>query len=101
MKTILVTNDDGVRSPGIRELARAVARLGDVTIVAPHQEASAIGHALTLRRPLRVEQIEPNIFEVDGTPTDCVNVAVARILAAPPDLDPLRASTRATTSATT
>jgi 5'-nucleotidase len=86
MKTILVTNDDGVRSPGIRELARAVAKLGDVTIVAPHEEASAIGHALTLRRPLRVEQIEPNIFEVDGTPTDCVNVAVARILATPPDL---------------
>jgi 5'-nucleotidase len=86
MKTILVTNDDGVRSPGIRELARAVAKLGEVTIVAPHQEASAIGHALTLRRPLRVEQIEPKIFEVDGTPTDCVNVAVARILTTPPDL---------------
>ena len=86
MKTILVTNDDGVRSPGIRELARAVARFGEVTIVAPHQEASAIGHALTLRRPLRVEQIEPRIFEVDGTPTDCVNVAMTRILASPPDL---------------
>jgi len=86
MKTILVTNDDGVRSPGIRELARAVARFGEVTIVAPHQEASAIGHALTLRRPLRVEQIEPKIFEVDGTPTDCVNVAMTRILTSPPDL---------------
>ena len=86
MKTILVTNDDGVRSPGIRELARAVARFGEVTIVAPHQEASAIGHALTLRRPLRVEQLEPKIFEVDGTPTDCVNVAITRILTSPPDL---------------
>ena len=86
MKTILVTNDDGVRSAGIRELARAVARFGEVTIVAPHHEASAIGHALTLRRPLRVEQIEPKIFEVDGTPTDCVNVAMTRILTSPPDL---------------
>ena len=86
MKSILVTNDDGVRSPGIRALADAAARLGEVTIVAPHQEASAIGHALTLRRPLRVEQIEPGAFEVDGTPTDCVNVGVARILTAPPDL---------------
>ena len=86
MTRILVTNDDGVRSAGIRELARAVARLGEVTIVAPHQEASAIGHALTLRRPLRVEQLEPNIFEVDGTPTDCVNVAIARILTSPPDI---------------
>lgn len=86
MKRILVTNDDGVRSEGIHELARAVARLGAVTIVAPHVEASAIGHALTLRRPLRVEQQAEHVFEVDGTPTDCVNVAVAKILSEPPDL---------------
>jgi 5'-nucleotidase len=99
MKKILVTNDDGVRSPGIRELARAVAHLGEVTIVAPHQEASAIGHALTLRRPLRVEQIEPGIYEVDGTPTDCVNVAVTHILR-PIRTWCCRASTRATTSVT-
>ena len=81
-----MTNDDGVRSPGLHELARAVARLGDVTIVAPHLEASAIGHALTLRRPLRVEQIDSNVYEVDGTPTDCVNVAFTRILPEPPDI---------------
>ena len=86
MKRILVTNDDGVRSPGIHDLARAVTRLGEVTIVAPHQEASAIGHALTLRRPLRVERVDANVFEVDGTPTDCVNVAITSILPAPPDL---------------
>jgi 5'-nucleotidase len=86
MKRILVTNDDGVRSEGIHALARAVARLGTVTVVAPHIEASAIGHALTLRRPLRVEQVEDRVFEVDGTPTDCVNVAIARILQTPPDL---------------
>ena len=86
MKTILVTNDDGVRSEGIHELARAVARLGTVTVVAPHQEASAIGHALTLRRPLRVEQLQPAVYEVDGTPTDCVNVAITKILPSPPDL---------------
>ena len=86
MKRILLTNDDGVRSPGLYELARAVARLGEVTIVAPHLEASAIGHALTLRRPLRVEQIDANVYEVDGTPTDCVNVAFTRILPDPPDI---------------
>ena len=86
MKKILVTNDDGVWSEGLHELARAVARLGDVVVVAPNVEASAIGHALTLRRPLRVEQREPNVFEVDGTPTDCVNVAITRLLDAPPDL---------------
>jgi 5'-nucleotidase len=86
MKRILVTNDDGVRSEGIHELARELARLGSVAIVAPHLEASAIGHALTLRRPLRVEQIRANVYEVDGTPTDCVNVAIARILQYVPDL---------------
>ena len=86
MKRILVTNDDGVRSEGIRVLGTALARLGDVTIVAPHVEASAIGHALTLRRPLRVEQLEDRVYEVDGTPTDCVNIAIAKVLGARPDL---------------
>ena len=86
MKRILVTNDDGVRSEGIHELARALTRFGDVTIVAPHLEASAIGHALTLRRPLRVQQLDPGVFEVDGTPTDCVNIAITQILREVPDL---------------
>ena len=86
MKRILVTNDDGIRSEGIHALARAVAKLGMVTVVAPNIEASAIGHALTLRRPLRAERISEGAFEVDGTPTDCVNIAIARILDAAPDL---------------
>ena len=81
MLQILVTNDDGVRSEGIHALAEALRSLGDVLVVAPHMEASAIGHALTLRRPLRLEQIENGVFEVDGTPTDCVNVAVVTLLA--------------------
>src|SRR3954451_1564587 len=79
MTRILVTNDDGVRSDGIHALAEAVRRLGDVTIVAPNVEASAIGHALTLRRPLRMEQIGEGIYEVDGTPTDCVNIALTQL----------------------
>ena len=83
---ILVTNDDGLRSEGIHALARTLARLGDVTIVAPHLEASAIGHALTLRRPLRVQQLGGEVYEVDGTPTDCVNIAIAKILDGRPDL---------------
>jgi 5'-nucleotidase len=86
MPRILVTNDDGVHSDGIHALADALEALGAVTVVAPHIEASAIGHALTLRRPLRVERLRDNVYEVDGTPTDCVNVALARILEAPPDL---------------
>jgi 5'-nucleotidase len=59
-----------------------------VTIVAPHIEASAIGHALTLRRPLRMEPLRDGVYEVDGTPTDCVNIALTQLYAAPdlPDL---------------
>src|SRR5512142_546257 len=86
MPLILVTNDDGVRSEGIRALADALKPLGEVTIVAPQLEASAIGHALTLRRPLRLEKLGERIYMVDGTPTDCVNIAVTKVLNAKPDL---------------
>jgi 5'-nucleotidase len=85
-KKILVTNDDGVRSEGIIALADALRPLGDVTIVAPLNEASAIGHALTLRRPLHIEPFGEGIFAVDGTPTDCVNIAVTKVLDGMPDL---------------
>jgi 5'-nucleotidase len=86
MKKILVTNDDGVHSDGIHALATVFARAGEVTIVAPHIEASAIGHALTLRRPLRMERLRDRVYEVDGTPTDCVNVALTQLYTSPPDL---------------
>jgi 5'-nucleotidase len=86
MPKILVTNDDGVHSEGVRELANVLAALGEVTIVAPIQEASAIGHALTLRRPLRLESISPRVFAVDGTPTDCVNIAITHVLREKPAL---------------
>ena len=86
MPRILVTNDDGVGSDGIHVLAEALAPLGEVTIVAPLQEASAIGHALTLRRPLRLETVREGVFAVDGTPTDCVNVAISHVLHGKPDL---------------
>jgi 5'-nucleotidase len=86
MPLILVTNDDGYRSEGIRVLADALARLGDTTIVAPIDEASAIGHALTLRRPLRLETIAERLYAVDGTPTDCVNIAVTQVFKRLPDL---------------
>ena len=86
MLRILVTNDDGYRSEGIKALADVLAPFGDVTIVAPTTEASAIGHALTLRRPLRLEQIADKMYAVDGTPTDCVNIAVTQIFRGLPDL---------------
>jgi 5'-nucleotidase len=79
MPVILVTNDDGYRSEGIVAVADALRALGDVTIVAPIEEASAIGHALTLRRPLRLERISDAVYAVDGTPTDCVNLAIWKV----------------------
>lgn len=85
-KRILVTNDDGVRSEGIVALAKALEPLGEVTVVAPLNEASAIGHALTLRRPLHLERWGERRFAVDGTPTDCVNIAVTKVLNGMPDL---------------
>ena len=88
MPSILVTNDDGVLSPGIHALAAALRSLGDVTIVAPVSESSAIGHALTLARPLRLEHVDADgrVFSVDGTPTDCVNIALTMVLDGKPDL---------------
>jgi 5'-nucleotidase len=83
---ILVCNDDGVRSEGIQTLARALEPLGDVYVVAPDREQSAAGHSLTLHRPLRVEEIGPRQFAIDGTPTDCVNLAVSGILPSRPGL---------------
>ena len=86
MKRILVTNDDGVRSEGIHALADALRHLGQVLVVAPNIEASAIGHALTLRRPLRMETVGEGVYEVDGTPTDCVNIAITQLYKVAPDL---------------
>ncbi len=86
MRRILLTNDDGYFSPGLDVLADALRPLGQVIIVAPETEASAVGHALTLRRPLRLEQVRPNVYSVDGTPTDCVNIAIDEVLDQAPDL---------------
>jgi len=86
MPAILVTNDDGVHSAGIQILAETLAPLGDVTVVAPIGESSAIGHALTLARPLRLDRLQDGVYTVDGTPTDCINIAVSTVLRARPDL---------------
>lgn len=77
---ILVTNDDGVYSEGLRKLAAALRELGEITIVAPDREQSAASHALTLNRPLRMLRLEENTWIVDGTPSDCVNLAVLKLM---------------------
>jgi 5'-nucleotidase len=76
MTRILVTNDDGVYSEGVKLLAEALRPIAEVFVVAPDREQSATGHSLTLHRPLRMRQLEERTFSVDGTPTDCVNLAV-------------------------
>jgi len=83
---IMLTNDDGISSPGLTALAESLCRLGRVVIVAPDRNCSAIGHAMTLASPLRAEEIRPDVFAVDGTPTDCVNLGIHGLLKEPPDL---------------
>ncbi|HKV12691.1 MAG TPA: 5'/3'-nucleotidase SurE [Thermoanaerobaculia bacterium] len=87
MKRILVTNDDGIFSEGIKRLATALSEIAEVVVVAPDREQSAMGHALTLSRPLRMQKVQENWFAVDGTPTDCVNLGVLSLMKDnPPDL---------------
>jgi 5'-nucleotidase len=86
MPIILVTNDDGVSSPGIKMLSAALRSTGDVYVVAPESEQSAVAHALTLHRPLKSEKVGKNIYSVNGTPTDCVIVSVNKILPRTPDI---------------
>ena len=83
---ILVTNDDGVQAAGLRALADALASIGTVSILAPDREQSAMSHALTLHRPLRVHRISETILSVDGTPTDAVLLGVHGFLKRRPDL---------------
>ncbi len=81
----LVTNDDGYLAPGIRSMARALEGLGEVVVVAPDREQSATSHSLTLHHPLRLRQTASTWYHVDGTPTDCVMLALSTILDRRPD----------------
>lgn len=83
---IMLTNDDGVMSPGLSSLAESLQGFGRVVIVAPDRNRSAVGHALTLESPLRAEEIRPDVFSIDGTPTDCVNLGIHGLLKEMPDL---------------
>ncbi|MCK5585084.1 5'/3'-nucleotidase SurE, partial [Candidatus Bipolaricaulota bacterium] len=83
---ILITNDDGVDAPGIVALHRALEPLGDVIRVGPDRDQSGAGHALTLNHPLRIKQLQEDVYAVDGTPTDCVNLGIFHLLSRRPDL---------------
>jgi 5'/3'-nucleotidase len=86
---ILLSNDDGFRAPGLRHLREALAQVADVVVCAPESEQSGTSHAISLTRPLRLLEHEPAVFSVDGTPADCVFVALCagdRVLPRAPDL---------------
>ena len=89
-KMILVTNDDGIYTDGIYWLWKAVKDFGNVLVVAPDTEKSAVGHAITITNPLRTKHVNRrggfSGYAVNGTPADCVKIAVRSILKSPPDL---------------
>jgi 5'-nucleotidase len=83
---ILVSNDDGYHAPGVHALARAMSALGEVVVVAPERNRSGASNSLTLDRPLSVHEVSSGFYYVNGTPTDCVHVAVTGLLDPKPDL---------------
>jgi 5'-nucleotidase len=85
-KILLCTNDDGIHSPGLSLLRDSVTALGNIWIVAPDREQSASSHALTLHRPLRLTKVNEHEYAVDGTPTDCVFLAIKEVLESEPNL---------------
>lgn len=83
---ILLSNDDGYRSPGLQILATALARLGTVTVVAPDRDRSGASNSLTLDVPIRAETADHGFIRVNGTPTDCVHLAITGLLEREPDI---------------
>jgi 5'-nucleotidase len=87
---ILVSNDDGIDSVGIFALVESLKEIADVTVVAPHKEQSAVGHAITMQTPLRVFEYHKNGkffgYAVDGTPADCVKIGIRNLMQIQPDL---------------
>src|SRR5436853_6312512 len=88
---ILLTNDDGIYAPGLRALRKELQKLGEVTVVAPVGEQSAVGHSITLLTPLLIQEVldenqKPLGWAVEGRPADCVKLALLELLPEPPDL---------------
>ncbi|HET7921873.1 MAG TPA: 5'/3'-nucleotidase SurE [Gammaproteobacteria bacterium] len=83
---ILLSNDDGCHAPGLRCLADALRDSAEITIVAPDRNRSGTSHSLTLDRPIRARRDEPGVVCVDGTPTDCVHLAITGLLEHEPDM---------------
>jgi 5'-nucleotidase len=80
MPTILITNDDGIKAPGLRALAQAISALGELWVVAPEKPQNAVGRSMTLHKPLRLKRIKKRWFAVNGTPADCVTLSLNHLL---------------------
>ncbi|MCB1750918.1 MAG: 5'/3'-nucleotidase SurE [Gammaproteobacteria bacterium] len=83
---ILLSNDDGYRAPGLKALYDALLPLAEITVVAPERNRSGASNSLTLENPIRAEQAENGFIRVDGTPTDCVHLAITGLLEQEPDM---------------
>ena len=83
---ILISNDDGVHSPGLKALVDAISTIAEVTVMAPDRNRSAASNSLTLNRPIRIRRMENAYYSVEGTPTDCVHLALTGFLNPLPDL---------------
>ena len=83
---ILLSNDDGYQARGLRTLAEHLGSIADVIVVAPDRNRSGASNSLTLETPLRVERASDNVYYVNGTPTDCVHIAITGLLEEPPDV---------------
>ena len=82
----LISNDDGYFAPGLAALAQTLSRLGNVTVVAPERDRSGASNSLTLDRPLTARRAANGFFSVNGTPTDCVHLAITGLMDSPPDM---------------
>lgn len=83
---ILISNDDGIHAPGLHALAKAIAPLANITVMAPDRDYSGVSNALTLDKPIAVTELKPNWYSISGTPTDCVHLAITGFLDFEPDL---------------
>ncbi len=86
MATILVTNDDGIHAEGLMTLALTLSEIAEIIVVAPDRNRSGASNSLSLDRPLRVQQLGENRYSVNGTPTDCVHLAITGLLEQRPDM---------------
>lgn len=83
--TILISNDDGIESPGLHLLAAAFRGVAEVIVVAPHRQRSTAGHSLTLHKPLRLTKVKEGVYSASGSPADCIYLGIRQILGKNPD----------------